>query len=163
MQVVVRRSDLTSPQPLVLASYDDTVVVDVTALGLDKQSATVLGLPASALAAQERGPPLLASSWRDNAVAIVNAEAFRRIERVFTSYAQRNANADMTNCITKYGPDPGDLAGGCARSQDDGRSGLDLRQSVRQQANAMATALPPDPTDDSHWPTEIPRINYPIT
>ena len=35
--------------------------------------------------------------------------------------------------------------------------------SVRQQANALGQTLPVDPTDDAHWPTEIPRINYPTT
>ena len=72
-------------------------------MGLDKQSATVITLPPDALTYQERGPPMLATNWRDNGVVVANAEAFLRIERAFTSYAQRNANADMTNCITKYG------------------------------------------------------------
>ena len=34
MQVIVRRSDLSNPNPIALATYDDTVVVDVTAYGL---------------------------------------------------------------------------------------------------------------------------------
>ena len=83
MQVVVRRSDLSNPNPYVIASYDDTVIVDVTALGLDDQSATVLTVPASAVTYPERGPPMLASNWRDSAAIVANAEAFLRIEQVF--------------------------------------------------------------------------------
>lgn len=164
MQVVVRRSDLSNQNPYVIASYDDTVIVDVTALGLDDQSATVLTVPASAVTYPERGPPMLASNWRDNAAIVANAEAFLRIERVFSSYAQRNNNADMSNCITKYGADPATWPADARDRKTIGDQGWTYVNSVRTTSNAMSQgALPADPTDDSHWPTEIPRINYPTT
>ena len=56
MQVVVRRSDLSSQNPMVLASYADELVVHVTALGFTAQEATVLLVPATAIAYKDRGP-----------------------------------------------------------------------------------------------------------
>ena len=170
MQVIVRRADLSSPNPPVIGSYADEVLVDVTAQGLTKQNATVLLVPATAIAYTDRGPlmtgmgyPILTSSWRDNAAAIVNGEAFRRIERVFSSYAQRNANADMSNCIMKHGADPATWPAEARDRKTMADQGWTYVNSVRQTSNAMVTALPPDPTDDAHWPTEIPKINYPTT
>ena len=163
MQIIVRRSDLANSNPIAIATTDDTVVVDVTAYGLDEQAATVITVPPDALVYQERGPPVLATNWRDNGAVVANAEAFLRIERVFTSYAQRNANADMTNCITKYGSDPATWPADARDRKAMSDQGWAYVNSVRQQANAIGQALPTDPTDDAHWPTEIPRINYPTT
>ena len=107
---------------------------------------------------------MLATNWRDNGVVVANAEAFLRIERVFSSYAQRNNNADMSNCITKYGADPATWPADARDRKTIGDQGWTYVNSVRTTSNAMSQgALPADPTDDSHWPTEIPRINYPTT
>ena len=84
---------------------------------------------------------MLATNWRDNAAIVANAEAFLRIERVFTSYAQRNANADMTNCITKYGADPATWPADARDRKTIGDQGWTYVNSVRQKANAMAKAL----------------------
>ena len=164
MQIVVRRSDLANPTPIVLATYDDTVLVDVTGLGLDDQSATVLTVLPASITYQERGPPMLKSDWRNSsASACVNAEAFLRIERVFSSYAQRNNNADISKCITQYGADPATWPADARDRKTMGDQGWTYINSVRSASNAMLGSPPQDPTDDSHWPTEIPKINYPTT
>ena len=123
----------------------------------------MITVPPGAITYQERGPPILSSSWRSNGAIIANAEAFLRIERVFSSYAQRNICADMSNCIMQYGADPATWPADARDRKQMGDQGWTYINSVRATANGMATALPPDPTDDSHWPTQIPRINYPTT
>ena len=163
MQVVVRRNDLTNETPYVVASYDDALVVDVTALGLTPDAATVLTVPATAITRAERMPPMLAPNWRDNGQLTTNAEAFRRIEQSFSSYAQRNANADMIECVTKYGNDPATWPQDARERKTLADQGWAYVNNVRQQANALAVNMPVDVTDDSHWPTQIPRISYPTT
>jgi len=163
MQVVVRRNDLANPNPVVIATYNDDIFVDVTTLGLTDDVATVLTVPASAISYPANQPPTLASSWRDNGAMITNAEAFRRIERAFTTYAQRNANADMIDCVTKYGADFATWPQDARERKTLADQGWDYINSVRTQSNALGSNMPVDVTDDSHWPTEIPRINYPTT
>jgi hypothetical protein len=163
MQVVVRRNDLANPNPVVIATYNDDIFVDIAALGLTDDIATVLTVPASAISYPANQPPTLASSWRDNGQMTTNAEAFRRIERVFSSYAQRNANADMVDCVTKYGADSATWPQDARERKTLADQGWDYVNSVRQQSNALGPNMPVDVTHDSHWPTEIPRINYPTT
>lgn len=161
MQIVVRRSDLANPSPVVLAHYDDGAVVDAKALGVT-EDVVVLNVPSSALVHQERGPPTLASSWRtDNSGNLANAEAARRINLVFPDYAQRNASADLTDSIIKYGPDPATWPSDARDRKQLADQGWSYINSVRQQSNALGQTVQSDITSDTHWPTIIPRISYP--
>ena len=87
MQVFVLRTDLSSTNPPVIASYPDLPVLDRSTHG---PGAAVLSLPQTAMQTDPQTRVVtLISTWRTaNVNQIVNDEAQRRIEESYTVYMQ---------------------------------------------------------------------------
>lgn len=156
MQVFVKKSDLiTDPVP-VLAFYNDTPTMALDTHGSD---VTLLVLPPLAID-QSSLPPKLTSDFRSqNMPMMVNNEAARRINLSFPDYMQRNCNADINTSTTKYGADSSGWPPDAQDRKADNDRGWSFIATVRQTADALATqTATTDPTDDSHWPVQIPPV-----
>jgi hypothetical protein len=164
-QVFVAKSDFTQSVIPVHGMFPDLPWISRNALGA---SYTPLSLPDSAVVQSNQlvvgSPPAqLAANWRNNAALICNEEAERRILEVFPDYMQRNANQDVSHSMTTYGSSVVSSWPSDAQARyNEGMRGWNYVSAVRQTANALGSALPSDPTDNSHWPTVIsPPIYIP--
>jgi hypothetical protein len=162
MQVVVRRADLGEQQPVVLAHYPDGTNIRSTAPYGD--GVTTMTVPDTAIEKIEHVGNRLAANWRSFANVVVNAEANRRVQISFPDYMQRNANQDLSNSITSYGADPSNNWPQDALDRKaSADAGWNFINAVRQASDAMVGGMPLDPTDDAHWPTQIPPVYIPPT
>jgi hypothetical protein len=162
MQVVVRRADLGEQQPVVLAHFPDAT--DIRSTQSYGDGVTVMTVPDTTLVKVEHIGNVLAANWRSFPNIVVNAEANRRVQISFPDYMQRNANQDLVNSITSYGPDPSNNWPQDALDRKaSADAGWNFINAVRQTSDAMAAGMPLDPTDDAHWPTQIPPIYIPPT
>jgi hypothetical protein len=150
MKVFVRRSDLNSAAPRIVASYPDNTDVMDDAYG---EGITVLNLPPNVLLADGGLGMVLAQDWRQHAGTLpVKTEAKRRIERVFTISDQLNALHEIIAIMMQHGSDPSQWP-----DQTKARSAAleelwNYIDEVRERARAHASAIPYDPSSDKVWP-----------
>jgi hypothetical protein len=160
MQVIVRRSDLGEQQPLAIGYFADNVIIrDLASYG---SGLTVLTLPDTASIITSPGEAArLVPNWRSYSATIVNAEANRRIQLSFTDYSQRNANQDVITSITKYGAETTMWPQDAQDRKATADTGWNFVNTIRETSDAMIAGMPLDPTDDGHWPTQIPPVWIP--
>jgi len=159
MQFFVKRSDLSLPKVPILGSSGDFPLLDRNTYGTD---VTVLTLPNNAMTYDaDTHQYYLASNWRTNAQMICNGEAYRRIIESFTEFMQRNATNDATQSVMLYGADPATWPQDAKDRKAAAETGWDYVTAIRQQSDALANALPVDPTADAQWPTRIPPVYIP--
>jgi hypothetical protein len=160
MQVFVYRSDLSETNPQVLAAFPDDPVFDRSYLGTD---VAVLSLPQNAMQVDSQSRmTTLVSTWRtDNVNQIVNDEAYRRIDESFTDFMQRNALNQTQRAIIQFGSDQTKWEPIYQNVYSLALQGWTYIDSLRKNADSLATNLPVDPTDDANWPTRIPVIYIP--
>jgi len=155
MQVCVLRTDLTGASDenvRVLASYDDSVVVD----SAWHPGTTVMTFTADAV--QNLGDiPNLVPGWRNTyQTSVLAGEANRRIITCFPDYSQRNANAEINGYITTYGTTVSAWPTGPQNRKAEIDRCWTYVNDVRGKANAMGEqTLPVDPTADANWPTVV--------
>ena len=152
MQVFVLRSQLTgNPDEVVniVASYDDATIIDPGAHGT---GATVMSLPMSA----KKGM-VLVNGWRtNNAPQVLAYEANVRVLAAFPDYSQRNANNELNGYIILYGTNQSTWPPEAQARKAEMDRCWNYVNSVRATyATMSASALPADPTSDSHWPARI--------
>lgn len=156
MQVFVRRSDLTlatGEAVPVMGYYEDSAAITPQ---MQRPGFTLLSLATTAM---QPGPLMseLVTGWREsNKPQIVYGEAGRRILDVFPEHSQRNSVHEINSYLTQHGADSSRWpATARARQAEIDRCWTYLN-AVRATANAMLkSALPADPTRDSHWPTRV--------
>ena len=161
MQVFVWRSDLTLALVPVLATYPEFPIIPRDAHGAD---AAVLSLPSKAIESHPDDPTSnLVGDWRIiHIVQVVNDEARRRIDELFTEYMQRNALWAVQHNITRYGHDPATWGGAEQDVYATAEQGWAYVRDVRQTADAMESNMPNDPTADGNWPPRIPPVYIPF-
>jgi hypothetical protein len=162
MQVFTPRSGLTgaaNEAAVIMMSFPDGFVYPPTAM---LAAWTVLSVSDAMVIPKvipylQSSTMVLQTNWRaDNPTQTVSYEANRRITTTFPEYSQRNSNSEINGYITTYGADTTTWpAAEQARKAEVDRC-WNYVNAVRNIANAMVlSALPVDPTDDSHWPTVI--------
>jgi len=109
------------------------------------------------------GLPALASSWRDDLIPVINAEANRRIIAVFPDYSQRNATQYVQDALLRNGgnTDPAQWPPNDQAIKTEADRGWAYVAAVRQASNTLSTSNPTNPCDDSHWPAPITPIKFP--
>jgi hypothetical protein len=180
MQVFVKRADLTAatpPDPVpVIATYEDAPAIPYSThdpSNSTPSAVTVLYLTADLIIHYSYLPPGmpanvtgipslgLISTWRDHADIIVNGEANRRIVDVFPEYKQRNSTSTYQQAQTAYGIDPSVWPPEAQAFKDEYDRGWSYVNAVRERTTSLIPSLPPDPTEDSYWPTRItPPIHF---
>jgi hypothetical protein len=158
-QAFVIRNDLqneTTENPVrVVASYRNDQIVDRDWHG---PQCTVVSVSDSKIVMKpppDEGMLILISTWREDYLPTVNAEAQRRITDAFPIYKQNNYNAIYNQNQSQHGTDTTtwpDQAFVAEYSR-----GWQYISDVRTVANSF-TAMPVDPTDDSIWPTAISPV-----
>jgi hypothetical protein len=164
MQVIVRRADLGEQQPIVLAFFPDgTDIRNTQSYG---NGITTMTVPDSAVVPappESPGGHVLAANWRSFPNVVVNAEANRRVLISFPDYMQRNANQDQLASVTKYGADSANWPQDALDRKAQADAGWNFVNAVRESSDALIGGMPLDPTDDAHWPMQIPPIYIPPT
>lgn len=161
MQVFVKKADLAADPVPVVAYHEDAPSKSRNEYG---DECTVLALPNGAVVMLSDPDPTIAppvrlkSDWRNNAVIICNGEAYRRILESFSEFMQRNATQSTSDSIMKYGADQAAWPQDANDRQASADAGWAYVTAVRTTSDAMAAALPVDPTADSNWPTRIPPV-----
>jgi hypothetical protein len=161
MQLFVLKSDLSTPpaETIIWGIHDDLPLLD---RGLYGAQYTPLSLPGSVVQTDQTTlRPYLKSDWRSNVATIANGESYRRIIECFTEFMQRNANSVITGYISQYGADSTTWPVDAKNNKAESDRGWAYVSLVRQSSDAMQSALPADPTDDSHWPTKITPVYIP--
>jgi hypothetical protein len=172
MQVFVKRNDLTAttaPNPFpIVALYSDLPTVPYSAHG-DAAEVTALYVPSTVVERVTITLPssdvsftvtALAPAWRDNAAAVVNAEANRRIEDVFPDYKQRNSTAAYQQATQAYGSDPSTWPTEAKAFKTEYDRGWTYVNAVRERTTTLIATMPPDPTADGYWPTRIAPVHF---
>jgi hypothetical protein len=162
MQVIVRRADLGEQQPIVLAFFPDGT--DIRSTQSYGDGVTTMTVPDNAVVPappESPGGYVLAANWRSFPNVVVNAEANRRVQLSFPDYMQRNANQDIASSITNHGADTSDWPQDALDRKASADAGWNFVNSVREVSDAMISGMPLDPTDDAHWPTQIPPVYIP--
>jgi hypothetical protein len=162
MQVIVRRADLGEQQPNVLAFFPDST--DIRSTQSYGDGITIMTVPDNAVLPAPPGLPgghVLAANWRSFPNVVVNAEANRRVQISFPDYMQRNANQDQTKSITSHGADTSQWPQDALDRKASADAGWNFVNAVREVSDAMIGGMPLDPTDDAHWPIQIPPVYIP--
>lgn len=160
MQVFVKRSSLGEADPVpVISHYSDIPLMSASLHGGEY---TVMILPPSAVDMPQNAPFKLKSDWRDNMATITQNEAYRRIEDVFPTYMQTNANSDINYSTNKYGVDTSVWPQDAKDRKAENDRGWNYVGAVRQTSDALASQVTlTDPTGDAHWPVRISPVYIP--
>lgn len=162
-QIFVKKAALSGSDPiLVIAMHPDEPVLPRKLYG---DTLTPLTLPNSKLTIPDPRQPdstfyYLMEDWRQEMSLMAAGEANRRISEVFPDYMQRNANADVSNSLAKYGADTATWPQDAKDRKTESDRGWNYVALVRAASDALANQTTTvDPTHDSHWP---PVISPPI-
>lgn len=167
MKVFIRSSELGGKAPDVLAFYPDDSEVPADAHGPD---ATMLVVPKHVLrqsvedrgelsAADARPPPLpkLADDWREtSAQSVVEAEAKRRTEEVFTSSEQAQSLHELLVLILRHGTEISRWPPDAKKRKAEIDDLWNYADALTERARALKS-LPQNPASDKIWPTRKVR------
>jgi len=153
MKVFVRTGDLSTDEPVVIATYSDESHVADSAHG---DGMSVLTLPPDAVAMHD-GMPHLRKDWRDRAGPMpVAAEAKRRVEREFPVDKQIDALRELIALILANGTESAKWPEGIRARMAEIDEQFRFIDEIKQRAKDHPVA-PLDPGSDKLWPRRAAR------
>lgn len=166
MQVFIKEGalvDETSDVPVVAFYPDGTTIVE----NMHGADAFVMYTPDDSIvksaASSDASGMVMKQDWRSNteqAAAVIDYEANRRINIAFPVTEQTKANAIINNYIITYGPDSVTWPSDAQTKKATITSGWNYVNAVTAAAISLKQSSPPlDPTDDAHWPAPITPIH----
>lgn len=159
MKIFIRSGDVTADNIMVMASYSDNTDIADDAHG---SGYSVMYVPDNAIERRQLpGQPeamYLKSNWRESADAIMNGESTRRIAEIFPDDSQRAALAETNSNMMAYGLNIADWPADARTRKGMFDAGWNYITSVKQTAEALKSAVPANPSDDSHWPNKPAKI-----